>query len=69
MISRLNWLVLGERNTFFFFHASVINRRRRNIVWGIVLLKNQRWLSISKVVHGSLHHGYGGFTEESIGHP
>ena len=29
MKSRLNWLVLGERNTSF-FHTSVINRRRRN---------------------------------------
>ncbi|KAL0005366.1 hypothetical protein SO802_012927 [Lithocarpus litseifolius] len=29
MKSRLNWLVSGERNTTF-FHASVLNRRRRN---------------------------------------
>ena len=29
--SRMNWMVLGDRNaSFFFFHVSTIVRRRRN---------------------------------------
>ena len=54
--SRINWMVLGDRNTSF-YHVSAITRRKRNLITAI---KNDvgEWLTEEREVAAHIREGF-----------